>query len=61
MRRLLLLGLLLSGVLLTGEVEAQTPIVTSSAPDRVALTVYRSPYGRGAINLRYLGGFALVT
>lgn len=48
MRRLLLLGLLLlSGVLLTGEVEAQTPIITSSAPDRVALTVYRSPYGRG--------------
>ena len=36
-------------------------IVTSSAPDRVALTVYRAPYGRGAIDLGQLDGFALVS
>lgn len=61
--RLWLLLALLTGVLLSGGAEAQTrtAIVTSSAPDHVALTVYRSPYGKGAMNLRYLGGFALVT
>jgi hypothetical protein len=53
--------LLLLAVLLAGRAEAQSTIVTSLAPDRVALTVYRAPYGRGAINLQYLGGFALVT
>jgi hypothetical protein len=57
MRRLLLLA----AALLAGRAEAQTTIVTSSAPDHVALTVYRAPDGRGAMNLRYLGGFALVT
>jgi hypothetical protein len=36
-------------------------VVTSPAPATVALTVYRSPYGRGAMNLGYLQGFALVT
>jgi hypothetical protein len=61
--RFRLLLALLTGVLLSGGAEAQTrtAIVTSSAPDHVALTVYRSPYGKGAMNLRYLGGFALVT
>jgi hypothetical protein len=53
--------LLLAAALLAGRAEAQTTIVTSSAPDHVALTVYRAPDGRGAMNLRYLGGFALVT
>lgn len=41
---------------------AQAPaIVTSTAPQDLALTVYRAPDGKGAINLRYLGGFALIT
>lgn len=57
MRRLLLLA----AALLAGRAEAQTTTVTSSAPDHVALTVYRAPDGSGAMNLRYLGGFALVT
>ncbi|MCC2975261.1 hypothetical protein LK533_01060 [Sphingomonas sp. PL-96] len=35
--------------------------VTSPRPERVALTVYRAPWGRGALDLRYLSGFALVT
>ncbi|WP_294315184.1 hypothetical protein [uncultured Sphingomonas sp.] len=36
-------------------------VVTSRAPAAVALTVYRAPYGQGAMNLNYLQGFALVT
>ncbi|WP_294211934.1 hypothetical protein [uncultured Sphingomonas sp.] len=36
-------------------------VVTSRAPAAVALTVYRAPYGQGAMNLGYLQGFALVT
>ncbi|WP_404477248.1 DUF4139 domain-containing protein [Novosphingobium sp. BL-52-GroH] len=35
--------------------------VTSRAPERIALTVYRAPYGDGALDLHYLGGFAMVT
>jgi hypothetical protein len=35
--------------------------VVSPAPGRIALTVYRAPYARGAMDVRYLGGFALVT
>ena len=58
MRRLLLLAV---AALLAGRAEAQTATVTSPAPDHVALTVYRAPYGRGAMTLRYLGGFAMVT
>ncbi|UYY58288.1 DUF4139 domain-containing protein [Sphingomonas sp. S2-65] len=42
-----------------GGAEAQT--VTSPAPERVSLTVYRAPNGGGAIDLRYLAGFAMVT
>lgn len=42
-----------------GSAQAQT--VTSPAPERVSLTIYRAPDGRGAIDLRYLGGFAMVT
>ncbi|RZL83966.1 MAG: hypothetical protein EOP66_03305, partial [Sphingomonas sp.] len=57
----LLAGMSLAGVSLAGRAGAQTTIVTSSAPDHVALTVYRSPSGKGAMNLQYLGGFALVT
>src|SRR5688572_20816585 len=38
------------------------PIVTSPAPDRVAVTVYRNPErGLDAINLQWLGGYALVS
>lgn len=39
------------------------PLVTSAAPDAVAVTVYRSPYGSGAgaLNLQWLNGFALIT
>ena len=42
---------------------AAAATVTSAAPDRIALTVYRAPYrGRGdRMQLSYLGGFALVT
>ena len=36
-------------------------VVTSPAPAAVALTVYRAPYGQGAMNVNYLQGFALVT
>lgn len=62
MRRLrLLAGALLAGSLLAGAAGAQTTTVTSRAPDHVALTVYRSPDGKGAMTVRYLGGFALVT
>jgi hypothetical protein len=38
---------------------AQT-IVTSPAPEKVAVTVYRAPYGQGAMNLGWLEGFAMV-
>ncbi len=39
------------------------PVVTSAAPAQVAVTVYRNPNRTNAapIDLRYLGGFALVT
>ncbi len=57
MRRLLLLA----AALLAGRAGAQTTTVTSLAPNHVALTVYRSPNGKGAMTVRYLGGFALVT
>ena len=54
-----------SGVLLALAVAspaaAQERVIVSRAADDVALTIYRAPYGRGAIDLRDLGGFALVT
>jgi hypothetical protein len=38
------------------------PAVTSPAPERVAVTVYRNPdRGMEAMNLRWLGGYALVS
>ncbi|HEX8419577.1 MAG TPA: hypothetical protein VF638_06135 [Sphingomonas sp.] len=40
---------------------AQDRVVTSPAASDVALTIYRAPYGKGAIDLQSLGGFALVT
>ena len=36
-------------------------IVISPKPDKVAVTVYRDPDGQGAMDLGWLGGFALVT
>ncbi len=37
-------------------------VVTSPAPEGVSVTVYRNPYrGRGALDLHWLGGFALIT
>ncbi|WP_334185633.1 DUF4139 domain-containing protein [Novosphingobium sp.] len=61
LRRLCLAALL--AALLPGPVGAagEERLVTSPSPDKVALTVYRAPYGRGPLNLRYLGGFAMVT
>ena len=53
--------LLLAAALLAGKAAAQATTVVSPAPDHVGLTVYRAPYGEGTMNLRYLGGFALVT
>jgi hypothetical protein len=60
LRRLCLTALL--AALLPGPVCAagEERVVTSPSPDEVALTVYRAPYGRGPLNLRYLGGFAMV-
>lgn len=44
-----------------GPAKAQQATVTSPSPERVSLTVYRAPHGRGGIDLRYLSGFAMVT
>jgi hypothetical protein len=41
--------------------EGSAKAVTSPAPDRVALTVYRARYTNGALDLQSLGGFAMVT
>jgi hypothetical protein len=57
MRALILLAM----VAATARVDAQS-IVTSSAPQRVAVTVYRSPdRGTEPLNLDWLGGYALVS
>ena len=40
---------------------ASQAIVISPKPDKVAVTVYRDPNGSGAMELSWLGGFALVT
>lgn len=47
---------------LEGDAQAQT-VVTSSAPERVAVTVYRNPERPAAQspNLHWLGGYALIT
>lgn len=53
---------LTAALLASARAAAATPaIVTSPAPDQVALTVYRAQYARGPIDLRFLGGFAMVT
>lgn len=57
MRRFVL-GLMLAA--LPSLVAGQT-IIVSPKPDKVAVTVYRDPNGQGAMELSWLGGFALVT
>lgn len=43
-----------------GRAAASTMVVSRKA-ENVALTVYRAPYGKGALDLRSLRGFAMVT
>ena len=51
----------LVGALLPAALGAQ-PVVTSPAPERVAVTVYRNPdRGLQAMNLNWLGGYAMVS
>ena len=52
---------LLAGLTIAAQADGQAT-VTSPAPDRVAVTVYRDP-GRGMqpLNLQWLGGYALVS
>jgi hypothetical protein len=58
MRRLALL----IGLAASAHVAVAQQIVTSPAPDRVAVTVYRNPdRGLQPLNLRWLGGYALVS
>lgn len=61
MRPGLLAAAVLGALVAATPLRAEPAVVTSAAPDRVSLTVYRAPYGRGAMNLRFLDGFALVT
>ena len=52
---------LVAAAMLAGETHAQA-IVTSPVPERVAVTVYRdSDRGLRPLNLRWLGGYALVS
>ncbi len=48
-------------LLLASPAVAQEAVVVSAAPAGVAVTVYRAPYARGAIDLRSPDGFAVVT
>lgn len=55
------MGLLLFWLLAPQSAAAQ-PVVTSAAPDRIEVTVYRDPdRGQQAMNLNMLNGFALVS
>jgi hypothetical protein len=55
------LSAFLAVLLLPAGLSAQ-PVVTSPAPERVAVTVYRNPErGLEAMNLDWLGGYALVS
>jgi hypothetical protein len=57
MRARLLLALALACIPALAGAQA---IVTSPKPDKVAVTVYRAPYGEGAMDLTWLQGFAMV-
>jgi hypothetical protein len=60
MRGLTRIVVVLFAATLAAEAHAQA-IVTSPAPERVAVTVYRDPdRGLRPLNLRWLGGYALV-
>lgn len=51
--------MILAGLAVQGSAQ---PVVTSAAPDRVAVTVYRNPdRGLERMNLQWLGGYALVS
>lgn len=62
-RRATLVAVALCGFASPVAAQREGVTVTSRAPAHVAVTVYRNPYRtRGAaVDLRYLGGFALVT
>src|SRR3569623_1846164 len=52
---------LIAALLLPAALRAQA-VVTSPAPERVAVTVYRNPdRGLQPLNLQWLGGYALVS
>ena len=53
--RLLAAAVLAEAVVAT-PLRAEPATVTSAAPDRVSLTVYRAPYGRGALKPAPPGG-----
>jgi hypothetical protein len=55
-------ALLLTALIGWSNAASAQPMVTSAAPDRVEVTVYRDP-GRGdrAMNLSFLNGFALIS
>lgn len=54
--------LVLLAVLAIGASAAAQSVVTSPAPDRVAVTVYRNPdRGLQPLNLQWVGGYALVS
>ena len=57
MRARLLLALALASMPALAGAQA---IVTSPKADKVAVTVYRAPYGEGSMNLAWLQGFAMV-
>lgn len=54
-------GLAAALVLLAPSVAAAQPVVVSPSADQIGVTIYRDPNGSGAMNLGWLGGFALVT
>ncbi len=56
--RAVLVGL---SLFLTSSLASAQAVVVSPRPDKVAVTVYRDPDGRGAMELGWLNGFALVT
>lgn len=58
----LLASTLLAAALLPGGTAVAQPIVTSPAPDRIEVTVYRDPdRGDRAMALEWLNGFALIS
>jgi hypothetical protein len=56
-------GLALALILATAAPAAAQPVATSPGPDAVSVTIYRAPYrpAEQAIDLEWLGGYALIT